>query len=145
MVSGKDMFSLFLESICPNKLRICSKRTAISRPFLSPASVMTTKCAERYSCHLSFSSEAASDDRIERAEMKTETRVPKRKKRWYQGRRAMGKAARRRCSDAITGWVARCWSRAPGTNLRFAVRYRAELLLCPARALRNDGIFVAGQ
>src|SRR5215467_10513995 len=97
------MFSLFLESICPNRLRICSKRIAISRPFFSPASVITTKCAERYSCHLSFSSEAASDDLIERAETKTETRMPPKKKRWYQGIRAMGKAARRRCSNAITG------------------------------------------
>src|SRR6516165_3953640 len=59
MVSGSEILRWLRDSRSPNTERSCSKRSVISRPFFSPASVMTTKCAERYSCHLSLSSEDA--------------------------------------------------------------------------------------
>ena len=44
MVSGIDWLSRSFPRSTPNSARICSKRSATSRPFLSPASVMTVKC-----------------------------------------------------------------------------------------------------
>src|SRR5215470_17293092 len=45
------MTTFLRDNSCANTARICSNRRTSSRPFLSPTSVTTVKCPERYSCH----------------------------------------------------------------------------------------------
>src|ERR1700690_4252166 len=62
MVNGSESFSRSFMSRVAKTARICSKRSATSLPFFSPASVITTKCVERISSQGDFSSVAAKED-----------------------------------------------------------------------------------
>src|SRR5271157_2651926 len=74
-VIGTGIFNLALRSSCPKTARICSIRSATSRPRLSPASVSTEKCAECTSIHLGSS--LANDRREKQPAMsRLKTTVP---------------------------------------------------------------------
>src|SRR5580693_3148548 len=59
MVRGRDSCRRSLVKRLAKTARICSKRSATSRPFFSPASVITVKCVEWISSHGDFSAAGA--------------------------------------------------------------------------------------
>src|SRR5215831_6765640 len=93
MVSGTGMLIRCRPNNCPKIVRICSKRSTISFAFLSVVSVMTTKCAERYSCHLSFCSEAARAEGVREASKHRVAASKTREELWHPGRENMRVAA----------------------------------------------------
>src|SRR5271169_5928901 len=63
MVSGSGSLSRSFIRRVAKMARICSKRKATSRPFFSPASVITVKCVEWISSHGDGSAAGADMDR----------------------------------------------------------------------------------
>src|ERR1700751_1663596 len=71
-VTGTDITNFFFSSNCPKTERICSMRSATSRPRFSPASVPTRKCEVCTSIH--FVSSLAKDGCAEKAVINRQVR-----------------------------------------------------------------------